>query len=185
MQQVATLKRRSLTVDGVLPDQSYADTTDNVSRVFVHESSSSFTVTIADDDDNVTAQQAITHSKGDATPSLGTASGSVTQKLDIMRTLTQLFTVEKVLLLSATDNGNFNEDGTSVASAIFDTTLQLLQNRTNSDGTNMIGIADNGTNLAVSTSDYKCFSSKNWDNNLIATESDLDHVLWSCRRWKL
>jgi len=124
----------------------YADTTDNVSRVFVHESSSSFTVTIADSDDNVTAQQAITHSKG-ATPSLGTASGSVTQT-SYSAIGDSVVHGGKTYYLSGTDNGTLYEDGTSVATRVF---VSTISDRVvlDSDGTNMIGIADNGTNIAV------------------------------------
>jgi hypothetical protein len=78
---------------------------------------------------------------------LGTASGSVTQT-SYSAIGDSVVHDSKTYYLSKTDNGTLYEDGTSKATAVFVSTVtdRIVLD---SDGTNMIGIADNGTNLAV------------------------------------
>ena len=125
----------------------YADTTDNISRIFIHQDGTSgFSVTISDSDDNVTAQQAVTHSKG-ATPSLGTASGSVTQTT-YSAISDSVVHSGKTYFLSKTDNGTLYEDGTAKQTNVFGAVV-AQQIILSSDGTYLVGIADNSTNVGV------------------------------------
>jgi hypothetical protein len=134
-----------------------SDTTDNVTRVFITSgSSTSFELVTADNvgtTDNVTATQAITDTKSTTTAiTLGTASTLVTEATGFSAVMDSVVRGSTAYTLTAKDNGTLaacvSESCSTSASAVFVSTVSdriVLD----SDGTNMIGIADNGTNIAV------------------------------------
>jgi hypothetical protein len=134
-----------------------SDTTDNVTRVFITPgATTSFELVTADNvgtADNVTATQAITDTKSTTTAvTLGTALTVVTEATGFSPVMDSLIHGSTLYTLTAKDNGTLTActSGTcpTSASAVFVSTVSdriVLD----SDGTNMIGIADNGTNIAV------------------------------------
>jgi hypothetical protein len=126
--------------------------TDNLTRVFMIPSGSSgLTLVVADRNDNKTKTQAITHTKSTTTAlTLGTAS-TVDTATD-NGSAAAVFAVRDVVahndmvyVLSKQDNGTLFEDGTSKATNIFPGLNAIRRIVLSSDGTNLIGIADNGT----------------------------------------
>ena len=130
--------------------ERFSDTTDNVSRIFLIQSGTdSFAVVVADDDDNVTAVQAVTDTKSNTTaPTLGSASSAITESTDFSPDRDATVFNSKTYVLSGKDNGTLYEDGTSVATNIFGAAIED-QVILSTDGTNLIGIADNDSNVAV------------------------------------
>ena len=93
--------------------------------------------------------QAVTDTKSNTTaPTLGSASSAITESTDFSPDRDATVFNSKTYVLSGKDNGTLYEDGTSVATNIFgaDIADQVILS---TDGTNLIGIADNGSNVAV------------------------------------
>lgn len=136
----------------------YANATDNVTRVFINvDSTQSFALVTADgSSDNVTATQPLTDTKSTTTAiTLGTALTMVTETptgfsaiMDTVQHGTTLY------VLTAKDNGTLTACGTSGCAR---SSYQIFGNQNDvdsqiildSDGSKMIGIADNATNIAV------------------------------------
>ena len=128
---------------------------DNVTRVFITPgASTSFEVVTADgSSDNVTATQAITDTKSTTTaPTFGTASTVVTEATGFSAIMDTGIHGSTLYTLTAKDNGTLTActsgSCSTSASPVFVSTVtdRIVLD---SDGTNMIGIADNGTNIAV------------------------------------
>jgi hypothetical protein len=125
---------------------------DNVTRVFITPgASTSFEVVTADgSSDNVTATQAVTDTKSTTAGSttFGTASTVVTEATGFSAVMDSLIHGSTLYTLTAKDNGTLtactsgscSTSSTSIFGTTVDSRIVL-----DSDGTNMIGIADNGT----------------------------------------
>jgi len=136
---------------------------DNVTRVFIdvdNSSAGNFALITADGigaatadaaSDNVTATQAITHTKSTTTlPTLGTASTKLTESAGFTGIMDSVQNGSTLYILTAKDNGTLTAcTSSSCATSSSIIFKEEVSSRIilDSDGTNMIGIADNGTQI--------------------------------------